>query len=413
MAEWINTKQRGVRYREHSSRNHGTRKDRYYAIRYVVDGKRIEEGLGWESEWKKAHPQGTISLEQHSVSLRAQLMQNKKAGTGAVTLKERRAAASAQREVEVAERNAKARAMMTLAEYWHQTYFPVAQRSKEFSSWVKEQQHFTRWLSPIMGNMPLKEIRLDQFDELVKTLTSSGLSPRSKEYITGTLRRILKHAYDRRRVDDSPPSGKRIGIAGPGNNRRLRVISHQEEAAIIEELEVIDPHAWRITRFAFLTGCRASEAFNLVWANVDFSQRSIIFAETKNRDTRTIPLTQPLADLLSSMPQGPSHERIFPKADGTPYTAAPSAFRTIVEKLGFNEGRSKRDRIVFHSIRHTVATRLSARLGPRDLMDVMGWRTVQMAMRYVHSNEDQKARALSMLGTPVEQGTVIPFRAQK
>jgi integrase len=46
--------------------------------------------------------------------------------------------------------------------------------------------------------------------------------------------------------------------------------------------------------FAFLTGCRASEAFNLVWANVDFSRGCVTFTETKNHDTRTIPLTNPL-----------------------------------------------------------------------------------------------------------------------
>lgn len=263
-----------------------------------------------------------------------------------------------------------------------------------------------------MGNMPLKSIRLDQWDELVKTLAAAGLSPRSKEYITGTLRRILKHAYDRRLVDDSPPSGKRVGVTGPGNNRRVRVISHEEEAAIMGELELSDLHAWRITRFAFLTGCRASEAFHLVWANVDFSSGHITFHETKNRDPRRIPITPPLLELFSTMPVGAIDSCVFVKGDGSPYMEAPSAFKTAVNHLDFNAGRSNRDRIVFHSIRHSVATRLSARLGPRDLMDVMGWRTVQMAMRYVHSNEDQKAKALSMLGSAPKTGKILEFQAK-
>ena len=37
-------------------------------------------------------------------------------------------------------------------------------------------------------------------------------------------------------------------------------------------------------------------------------------------------------------------------------------------------------------------------------MDVIGWKTVQMAMRYVHANEDAKMKALSMLGTAPRQG---------
>ncbi len=54
MAKWTNTKHEGVRYREHPTRKHGVRKDRYYAIRYYVDGKRKEESLGWETDWQKA-----------------------------------------------------------------------------------------------------------------------------------------------------------------------------------------------------------------------------------------------------------------------------------------------------------------------------------------------------------------------
>lgn len=38
----------GVRYREHPVRKNGAvNKDRYYTIRYKVDGKDREEGVGW------------------------------------------------------------------------------------------------------------------------------------------------------------------------------------------------------------------------------------------------------------------------------------------------------------------------------------------------------------------------------
>jgi len=45
-AKWIGTKFKGVRYYEHPTRKHGVKKDRYLAIRYQIDGKRIEEGIG-------------------------------------------------------------------------------------------------------------------------------------------------------------------------------------------------------------------------------------------------------------------------------------------------------------------------------------------------------------------------------
>ncbi|ACS78394.1 tyrosine-type recombinase/integrase [Maridesulfovibrio salexigens] len=54
MAKWISVKDEfgkncGVRYRTHETRKHGIMADRYYAIRFQVNGKRVEEGYGWAS----------------------------------------------------------------------------------------------------------------------------------------------------------------------------------------------------------------------------------------------------------------------------------------------------------------------------------------------------------------------------
>jgi len=400
--KWTKTQFPGVRFREHPTRKHGVKKDRYYALHYKLNGKVIDEPVGWASEG--------ITPEKAFMKLQ-ELKANKKAGIGPVTLKGQRAENEAKQDAETAKLKREAAAQRTLSEYWEESYFPAAKLSKKENSWEKEEQHFRLWIGRLLGEMPLRSIGLAQWDELVKTLSNAGLSQRMREYITGTLRRILKHAYDRRMIDDPPPSGKRVGVSGPGNNRRLRVISYEEEVAIMEYLSASDQHAWRIARFAFLTGCRVSEALSLTWAGVNFSRGIVIFTETKNHDTRMIPITPPLMELFNAMDQGASDAHVFVKKDGTPYLEAPSAFSTAVDNLELNASRSKRDRIVFHSIRHSVATRLAQRLGPRDLMDVMGWRTVQMAMRYVHANEDAKLKALSMLGTAPAQGKVVQFRA--
>ncbi|NCC84816.1 MAG: hypothetical protein EOM03_11930, partial [Clostridia bacterium] len=56
---------------------------------------------------------------------------------------------------------------------------------------------------------------------------------------------------------------------------------------------------------------------------------------------------------------GPGTGRVFLCSQGRPYnTQAPNSFRDVVEELGLNEGRAKLDRIVFHSLRHSGATRL-------------------------------------------------------
>ena len=49
VAKWVRV-DKGIRYREHPSRKHGLKPDRYYVLRYIVDGVRRQEALGWASE---------------------------------------------------------------------------------------------------------------------------------------------------------------------------------------------------------------------------------------------------------------------------------------------------------------------------------------------------------------------------
>jgi integrase len=391
---------KGIRYREHPVRKHGAVPDRYYSAVYWWQGKTINEKIGWASDgWTPSK----------CFNLLASIKRNQSKGTGPCTLSELRK--QGQLEREQAERVAKAQSI-TLDDYWPE-YYEYAKRSKKPSSYSKEESHYRMWLSPLLGKLPIREIDMPQWDILVAALSKADKSVRMKEYVTGTLRRILKHSYHRRLIDQPPPTGKRIGATGPGNsNRRLRVINPDEAMRIMQKLKDTDIYAWRITRFAFLTGARASECYNLRWRDIDHSRQLIRFPETKNRDSRTVFITGALSNLLNDLPPSPIDAFVFTRGDGKPYSEAPYSFRVIVDDLELNRSRSDRDRISFHTIRHSVATELAKTLNTRDLMDVMGWRTVQMAMRYVHGNEIAKHSALSRLEEsmkPTKTGDVIPI----
>jgi len=48
--KWKKTNHAGLRYFEHETRKHGKKKDRYYAIRFRLDGQLYEYGIGWLSD---------------------------------------------------------------------------------------------------------------------------------------------------------------------------------------------------------------------------------------------------------------------------------------------------------------------------------------------------------------------------
>ena len=243
----------------------------------------------------------------------------------------------------------------------------------------------------------MRGMGLVQWDGRRAALTDAGLAPRTRQYVALTLRQCLDHAFMRKLIPEAPPRAKHVGATlKPDSNRRTRVLTGQELQAILAGLAERDQAAYNITLFCALTGCRFGEAAALQWQDVNLGLGQCTFRATKNGQDRTIPLADALVDFLRGM--GPGKGLVFPNGTGTQYRQTPSPFRDAVDALGLNEGRDKRDRVVFHTLRHTAATRLAQVNTPLpDLMALAGWKTASMALRYAHSNDAGRRRAMSAL----------------
>jgi integrase len=303
----------------------------------------------------------------------------------------------------------------TLEAYWPQ-YLKTAEHKKQPQSLAKELSHYKKWLQPHLGNVALKDIDLDVWGYLIDIMSKAGLAPRTRQYVCLTLRQVLSHAFVRKVIKTTPPSSKLIGAAhNTDANRRTRVLTTVELGALLKELRERCIFAYNFTLFCALTGCRAREAFTLKWAAVDLGQATVTFYRTKNKTSRTLPISDTLVKLLTELgPQGPA-EHVFLSRTGTPYKEAPSTFKIIVRELGLNDGREEHDRVVFHTLRHTAATRMAQSGIPlRDLMDVGGWQTAAMALRYQHSEDAVKRLAMTALEQVVapKPTKVIPFKGR-
>lgn len=402
---------RGIRVRDHETRKHGVGPDRQYFIRFrivkVVDGEKIsvqkEEPLGWASEgW---------NLDR-AISERAKLKDGHRDGTGSATLKEGRevneAATAAAKLDAAAQAILDAAKNITLREYWPE-YLKAAKLKKKVKSWQTEDGYFRNWIDELLGHIPMREIGLVQWDGLMAALTDAGLAPRTRQYVALTLRQCLDHAFMRKLIPEAPPRAKHVGATlKPDSNRRTRTLSNQELQAILAALAERDQAAYAITLFCALTGCRFGEAAALQWQDVDLGRGECTFRSTKNGQDRTIPLPDALLDFIRGM--GPGKGLVFPNGNGTQYRQTPTPFRDAVDAMNLNDGRDKRDRVVFHTLRHTAATRLAQVNTPLpDLMALAGWKTASMALRYAHSNDAGRRRAMAALEsmTQVEVPKVV------
>lgn len=227
-------------------------------------------------------------------------------------------------------------------------------------------------------------------------MDEAKLSVATKRYVCGTLCRILRYAQDQGHEIDTMPTMKKLGLGQIENNRRLRVISDEELAQILDALRAKNLCAYHIVVFGVLTGCRFSEAASLTWGDIS-EERGITFRKTKNKETRIIPLSEALRQFFSYLPREADTELVFKNTKGTKYGEAPQPFRDVIASLQLNENRDRLDRISYHSFRHTMATKLGTQLDLRSLMDTLGWKRVAMAARYMHGNDDLKKSALDVV----------------
>jgi biotin carboxylase len=142
MAKWI-TAVPGIRYRQHKSRKHGARLDRYFTLRFSVNGKQVEEALGWASEgWTVARAQEELS----------RLRRAKRTGEGPATLREE-AKANRRAEMQRAEKEAaEARWQKTVADLWDRYSKEVVAIENRPRTAAEKTRMWERASSPRLGN---------------------------------------------------------------------------------------------------------------------------------------------------------------------------------------------------------------------------------------------------------------------
>ena len=351
--------------------------DRYYTYRFKLNGKISKGAIGWHSE-------GRVPAEFYPDVL--SVKENIRSGVGPQSYADL-----------LATRKEEEASIPTLTKFWD-VYLPNAKSTKGESSWSKEAQHFRDYIQPVAGYILIDQIEERHFAQVLANLNS--LSDRTRKYVIGTFSRITKFAHLKKMRGAVPTTGH-LFAKKDADNSRQRLISDDEKEYILSELENRSLPAYRITLFAFLTGCRFSEAANLRWVDVDDS--SIRFMDTKNKEHRTIAASGAVLKLIKSIPRKGRY--VFLADNGEQWLESPKTFKTVSKP--FNKDRDDNDRIVFHSIRHYVATHLGRQLTVKELMSVLGWKSIQMAIRYMKPDEDRQRNALEILSGNREPAKVV------
>ncbi len=386
--KWISASP-GVRYREHGTRRHGKKPDRYWCVQYRRNGQTINEAIGW---WSQGASQAQAE------ELLSQLRRNWRTGDGPQSLKEMREKGQAEREAVAAEHALEESRSITLTEFWEKIYLPLANSRKTPDTMKIENWQFRAWIMPLLGDTPIRDLNTTHVESLLSNMRKAGKANRTQVHLRGILNVIINAAIQEGFFEGINPC-QRVKVKKK-DNQRVRFFSAEEATQLLEVLKARSMQLHDEALLSLFCGLRAKEIFLLTWADVDFDNHQIFIRDPKNHKDRFAFMTSEVEAMLRlrSRGQRPS-SYVFPKEDGGYQKSVSTIYRDVIKELGFNEGISdRRLKVVFHTLRHTFASWLVQDGTPLfTVSKLMGHSSIQMTMRYAHLAPDHLRQAAGRL----------------
>jgi integrase len=255
-----------------------------------------------------------------------------------------------------------------IADFWKLKKY----KGKNHADQTRQAQVF--WLN-YLKNPILNDITPRHIADGRDALLQMGYAPATVVKFKNAISVVFSHAQEAERVAMNPVKL----VKNPKvNNQRLRALSEMEQTALLEACKQSESqHLFAVVTLALTTGGRKSELLGLKWKNVDFRQKMLVFEDTKNSETRAVPMIGQAYTLLKAMAPGKPKDLVFPNDAGQIYHIR-RAYETAVKRAGLENFR-------FHDLRHTAASNLAMSGATLyELQVYFGWKTPAMANRYAH-----------------------------
>lgn len=379
------TRYQGVQVRESPERRHRGKPDLCFTIDYRdAQGKRIRRDIGWASE-------GITAAFAHQERLRliAEAKAIRRGESSPLTVQQ---------------------ASLILDRAW-ETYRDdwMKARGKRYDS---DQWMYDAHVRPVFGRSLLQEISPYALDRFMASLTAQGLSAQTIRHLVGLIRRIMRRMVAWGLYDGPLPFG---AISMPRlDNRRERFLQPEEARALLAELHRRSHQTWLMALISLQCGLRFSEIAGIRHMDINLQQGLLYIAESKNGRARHAYLTPELIDALRDLPARPANALVFPARDGKKMTNVSDSFSRAVDYLGLNDTgdtfrdangiehpvkiTDRRQRIVFHSLRHTYASWLACSgAGQAMIAELLGHSSLEMSRRYTHLMDDEKKSTMERI----------------
>jgi len=379
------TKYPGVYSRQGIQRKgeHKGKPDTVLDISYKKEGRKIWEKVGWKAEGYSAKLAAQVRAERLRMIRHGQELPGEKA---------------------------KIPRFSEMADFY--LHWATENKSRDRDDRGRYENH----LKEPLGNKRLNEISSFHLERLKSELTKKELAAATVKHCLVLVREIFNKAIEWAKYKGQNPVK---GVKLPSlNNRRERFLSHEEADLLLKELAKVSPSVHNQALLSVHCGLRAGEIFNLRGQDLDFENGIIRIMDPKNKANRTAYMTRAVREMLkANLPDNPSELIFRDRWHGEPIKNISKTFERTVDSLGLNKDvEDTRQRVVFHTLRHTFASWLAIQGTPLlTIKELLGHKTLAMTERYSHLTPDMKKRATLDLEASFEASRngkkVVPIAA--
>jgi len=282
-------------------------------------------------------------------------------------------------------------------------YLEYAKANKAKSSYERDVTTIKKHLVPLWSDLQLSRITAKMMEDYkLKRIERVVASTVTRELFT--VKNMFRKAVEWGYLKDNPAARVKKLKSG---NPLFRYLSREESAALLDSCKQADnPQLYPFVFTALNSGMRLGEITSLEWKDLDFKRRMIRVDNkedhhTKNYQPRTIPMSEPLVEVLRKIPRRLDSPYVFQRKGGEKFQKMRTGFENAVKRAGI-------PRVKFHDLRHTFASHLvMGGVDIRTVQELLGHKDIRMTMRYAHLGPDHMRNALTVLDYSSEQSSTL------
>jgi integrase len=236
----------------------------------------------------------------------------------------------------------------------------------------------------ILQNKPALRVSAGRVKETNETIT-----PATVNRYLASLSSVLNFALDQEIIEVHPLKAGRVRKLKESKGRRRILTAEEEQRLYYAAAGSSWPMMGLFLRVCLTTAARKSEVLKLRWKDIHLDESIAILPTSKNDEPRALPL---LADVKAALVEA---QKVRPLASDFVFfdprhperpKNIDTVWKFVRERAGLWKDREDAlDRVVLHTTRHTVATKLLKKgANIAQTANITGHKTLAMLKRYTH-----------------------------